>query len=277
MKLLVKVAKEFNLSLSPLVETLHNKGFEIDNKPTAKVTDEMYAVLLKEFKGFIQEKEQADQLHKAATAAPVKENPKVKVVGIIYLEKPEPKIQKKKKEEAAVEVPAEPAPVPDVPTPEEITRIETPQFQGLEILGKIDTSKLKEPTRKKEEQKIEPPIQVKYPMAYIAQERKKAERKQPKWEEFEDEFKSLVIEMASKGFTKSKQVSRYIVENRLGNKYQNISGVLEMTKNGETWNFHGGFPPKIYAELCNRLNLKNEESEAIPGKFVPYKDLNNKY
>ncbi len=194
MKLLVKVATEFNVGLSTLVETLHNKGFEIDNKPTAKVTDEMYAVLLKEFQGFIQEKEQADQLHKAATAAPVKEKPKVNinlfgetpepppppppavktetkaeeiiaakveedlkpkltVVGKIDLEKPEPKTKKKKKEEAAVEVPVEPAPIPEVPTPEEITRIEAPQLQGLKILGKIDTNKFKEPTRKKEEPK----------------------------------------------------------------------------------------------------------------------------
>lgn len=196
MKLLVKVATEFNVGLSTLVETLHNKGFEIDNKPTAKVTDEMYAVLLKEFQGFIQEKEQADQLQKAATAVPVKEKPKVSVnlfgeaaepaapappppapkpetkteelisakveeelkpkltvVGKIDLEKPEPKTKKKKKEEVVEQAPAEPAPIPEIPTPEEITRIEAPQLQGLKILGKIDTNKFKEPSRKKEEAK----------------------------------------------------------------------------------------------------------------------------
>ena len=99
----------------------------------------------------------------------------------------------------------------------------------------------------------------------------------PSNEKEEAEFISLVAEFEGKGYTKSAQVSKYIVENRLGNKYQNISGVLEMTKNGETWDFHGGFPPNVYAALCRCLNLGNNESGAKPGKFVPFKDLNNKY
>jgi len=42
-KRLVKVAKELNVGTSTIVEYLVNNGFEIDNKPTAKVSDEMYA------------------------------------------------------------------------------------------------------------------------------------------------------------------------------------------------------------------------------------------
>jgi translation initiation factor IF-2 len=52
-KLLIKVATEFNVGLTSIVEHLIAKGFEIDNKPTAKVTDEMYNALLKEFQGSI--------------------------------------------------------------------------------------------------------------------------------------------------------------------------------------------------------------------------------
>jgi translation initiation factor IF-2 len=41
-KNLVKVAKEFNVGSSTIVEHLLDKGFEIGNKPNAKVSDEMY-------------------------------------------------------------------------------------------------------------------------------------------------------------------------------------------------------------------------------------------
>ena len=61
-KRLVKVAKELNVGLSTIVDYLHTCGFEIDRKPTAKVTDEMYDVLVKEFNKSIAIKEQADRL-----------------------------------------------------------------------------------------------------------------------------------------------------------------------------------------------------------------------
>lgn len=204
MKLLVKVATELNVGLHTVVEHLQKKGFEIDQKPTAKVTDEMYAELLKEFQGSIKEKEAADLLQKTMPAAPVvtkdkpkinlfgdptpappppapkekvetkkelvpevkpeevisakvdEENkPKIKVVGKIDLEKPESKTKKKTKKQEVVEAPpvkVEPV-VPEIPAEEEITRIEAPQLKGLKILGKIDTNKFKEPSKKKEEAK----------------------------------------------------------------------------------------------------------------------------
>ena len=46
---LVKVAKELNVGLSTIVDFLLKKGFDIDMKPTMKVSDEMYRELLKEF------------------------------------------------------------------------------------------------------------------------------------------------------------------------------------------------------------------------------------
>ncbi len=61
-KRLVKIAKELNVGTATIVEHLNNSGFEIENKPTAKVTEEMYKELLKEFHRSIVIKEQADQL-----------------------------------------------------------------------------------------------------------------------------------------------------------------------------------------------------------------------
>jgi translation initiation factor IF-2 len=60
---LIKVAKEFNVGLHTIVETLHAKGFpNLDQKPTTDITDEMLVVLKKEFQKDLDIKQQADQL-----------------------------------------------------------------------------------------------------------------------------------------------------------------------------------------------------------------------
>ena len=89
----------------------------------------------------------------------------------------------------------------------------------------------------------------------------------------EKEFKQLVEEMKSKGFTHSKQVSNYIVKNRLGEKYKHISGIVRMEQAGTSWNFNGGFPPKIYARLCNELGLYSQGTNARAVGFTSFKDL----
>ncbi|WP_074181308.1 hypothetical protein [Serratia marcescens] len=89
----------------------------------------------------------------------------------------------------------------------------------------------------------------------------------------EQEFNELVTELSVQGFTHSSEVSEYIVKNKLGAKYKNISGVLQMKKRGDEWLFEGGFPPDIYARLCQKLKLKNKGSQARPGEFTPYKNV----
>ena len=84
--------------------------------------------------------------------------------------------------------------------------------------------------------------------------RKEAERKKKEAEEAqrrlmaefakereteEEEFRLLVEEIRSHRFTHSKQVSSYIMRNRLGDKYRNISGVVKMELEGNTWDFNG--------------------------------------
>ncbi len=61
-KRLIKIAKELNVGTSTIVDFLNNHGYEIENRPTAKVTEEMYDELIKEFQKSIAIKEQADQL-----------------------------------------------------------------------------------------------------------------------------------------------------------------------------------------------------------------------
>ena len=91
--------------------------------------------------------------------------------------------------------------------------------------------------------------------------------------EREDEFCRLVAEIKPFNFAQSSQVSAYIVRYRLGYKYKNISGILKMERDGEKWDFNGGFPPDIYARLCEALGLKHKGSRAQPKEFTPFKDI----
>ena len=59
---LIKVAKHFNIGTSTVVEFLNSKGFDIESKPTAKVTDEMYELLENAYSGSAEVKEEADKL-----------------------------------------------------------------------------------------------------------------------------------------------------------------------------------------------------------------------
>ncbi len=61
-KRLVKIAKELNVGTTTIVDYLNNHGFDIENKPTAKITNEMYDELLKEFQTSIAIKEEASKL-----------------------------------------------------------------------------------------------------------------------------------------------------------------------------------------------------------------------
>lgn len=94
--------------------------------------------------------------------------------------------------------------------------------------------------------------------------------------ELEDaEFKALVEEVSAKGFTESRQVSNYIIANKLGNKYRHISGILELERGEDAWRYHGGFPPHIYARLCDVLGLSQKPSDARVAGFKSFSDLNH--
>lgn len=90
----------------------------------------------------------------------------------------------------------------------------------------------------------------------------------------EAEFMALVEEVSAKGFTESRQVSSYIMTNRLGSKYRHISGLLELERGDEAWTYYGGFPPHIYARLCDALGLGQKPSDARVAGFKSFSDLN---
>lgn len=63
-KRLGKAAKEFNVGVSTIVEFLAKKGFQVDLSPNTKLTYDMYALLVKEYQGEKQVKNEADKLGK---------------------------------------------------------------------------------------------------------------------------------------------------------------------------------------------------------------------
>lgn len=90
------------------------------------------------------------------------------------------------------------------------------------------------------------------------------------------EFDALVAEIAAYGFTRSSDVSRYIVKNKLGYKYKKISGYITMELDGRQWEFKGGFPPDVYAQLCDALGLGNNGSASKVVYFESFENHKNR-
>lgn len=154
----------------------------------------------------------------------------------------------------------------DISLPESIIKATNDLLQQDEIYQlKIKRSTLEYETKRKREETQR---------AEIARLQEIARQKASQEKSEEDEFRQLVAEISALGFTHSKQVSAYIVRHNLGYKYKNISGILQMEMGGDVWNFNGGFPPRIYARLCDALGLGNQGSLARPIAFRSYKDLN---
>ena len=59
---LSKAAKEFNVGRETIVEFLNKKGFPVDPSPNTKLTSEMYALLVKEYQGEREVKNEAKKL-----------------------------------------------------------------------------------------------------------------------------------------------------------------------------------------------------------------------
>ncbi|MDH3651774.1 MAG: hypothetical protein OEQ53_18970, partial [Saprospiraceae bacterium] len=186
---LVKIAKELNVGTTTIVDHLISTGFEIENKPTAKISDEMYDELVREFQNSMVVKEQADQLiignrpvvkketvekavpmFKEKVEVEVEDAPTVEEVSLETIEdtvdnrdeakaeikvvgkidlEEAPKAKKQAEEDLAVEEPVE---EDQLVEQDEVVRAETPQLQGLKILGKIDTEKFDRAKKKKEEE-----------------------------------------------------------------------------------------------------------------------------
>lgn len=156
-----KAVKEFNISMSRLVEFLQSRSFEVESNPNAQLEEAAYAALEAEF---ARDSEQRKASHEVVISKVPEEKleiepkkPEVikakapsigeaRVLGKIELEKPK------------AEVPAvEPVIAPEEPKKEEIKKEEPKKEEPVElkVLDKIDLSKIEsnkpKPSPKKEE------------------------------------------------------------------------------------------------------------------------------
>jgi translation initiation factor IF-2 len=159
--ILFKAAKELNIGIATAVEFLSKKGFAVENKPTTKLSKDMYDTLLREFQGDKIVKEEANQIvigkirrdepevaEKAPEVPRKKQDFENEGILIKNLHSYTPPAEKVREEKAAEVKPTEPvkAPVKEEPADEG-------SLPGVKIVGKIDLDNLNSNTRpaKKEE------------------------------------------------------------------------------------------------------------------------------
>lgn len=156
-RLLIKIAKELNVGTATIVEYLNKNGFDISNRPTAKISDDMYAVLLKEFQKSIAIKEQADQLiignrpqgKKEATESPASQPASTSKP------QPKPETTAPTEEESQQKTEADkPKEEKEEPKKERKSIL---QRSRLKVVGKIDLDKGKEKPAAPEKKEAEKP------------------------------------------------------------------------------------------------------------------------
>lgn len=207
-----KVTRDLNVGITTVVEFLQKKGYTIEASPNAKITEEQYAVLVKEFstdknlkiesEKFSQERQNKDR-NKASisiegfepkkekeevvkTVIPEEARPKLKQVGKIDLDSLNKRTAPKVAEPAAKVV--EPAPTVVEPAPEAEPVVE-------KVVEKKETPQPEKETPKPvmvEEKKPEPAPQPQPAPAPVEEEKKepkieKKEEKTPQVKEMEKE------------------------------------------------------------------------------------------
>jgi translation initiation factor IF-2 len=152
---LSKVAKEFNLSLGKITEFLASKGRPVENNPNAKIGDEEYSLLSKEFSGDKSAKEEAQtvglNLNKLkreslvvedVKALKAKEQEELRDKEIAAAKVAE---EKRKVDEAKALAEKLAAPVKTEPIAEVTDTTTT--ISGPKVLGKVDLSTLNQKTK----------------------------------------------------------------------------------------------------------------------------------
>ena len=170
-----KAVKEFNISMTRLVEFLQSKGIEVESNPNAQLEESAYSALEAEF---AKDGEQRKASHEVVMIKVPEEKleiepstpevirakaslrPETKVLGKIDLEPQKDEVQEEvKPEPAAKEEPAPQVEVPVTPAPSE--------KQEFKVLDKIDLSQIeghrpkpsKKEQPKKEEEKPAPKVE----------------------------------------------------------------------------------------------------------------------
>ncbi len=156
---LSKVARELNVSVGTLSDFLNSNGFKVESNPNAKLTDDQYALVRKEYADEKKTKDEAILIQKEKETLFAEEEarksaikPVVKPVVEAPPAKPAPEVAPVKA--AAAPVAPAPAPTPVAPQPESVQR-EKVKLEGPKITGKIDLPEPPKKTTKASKEKTE--------------------------------------------------------------------------------------------------------------------------
>ena len=174
-KRLIKVANELNVATSTIVDHLSSKGFDVENKPTAKLTPDMENVVREAFAKALQDKKKADSLEfntRPTAVPPPPPPPPPPTPGRSLPPPPPPPVAATpvapappppsapdpvpaKPVEVAAKAPVETTPppaAPAAPVPPAADAPEARKGPGLKVIGTIDLDAAKragKPSRKK--------------------------------------------------------------------------------------------------------------------------------
>ena len=208
---LSKAAKEFNVGRETIVEFLTKKGFQIDPSPNTKLTSEMYALLVKEYQGEREVKNEAKKLgdlsykggsvsvdstvQSSAKDKDEDDNEEVFIRTSTIVKDTQPKEVKTEKPKEK-ETPKPVAPAEPIEEKNEQEEKESP----LKVVGKIDLDSLNAKTRPdkktKEEKQREAKEKAEREAAQKKAERLKAERQAEEAKKAEAERKALEAQKA---------------------------------------------------------------------------------
>jgi len=152
---LSKVARELNVSVGTLSDFLNSNGFKVESNPNAKLTDDQYALVRKEYADEKKTKDEAILIQKEKETLFAEEEarksvikPPAKPIVEVPPAKPAP-------ETVPVKATAVAAPVPAAPQPESVQR-EKVKLEGPKITGKIDLPEPPKKATKASKEKVEP-------------------------------------------------------------------------------------------------------------------------
>lgn len=151
---LSKLAREFNVGIHTIVESLHKKGFDLDSNPNTKVSAEAVQLLEKEYKVDISIKKESEKIslksHRPKKEVISIDNPEGETLAEEVQDEPAPEV---KSEKAVEEKPIEKATKePEIiaeEKQEEVIKATIPE-ETVKVLGKIDLDKVNPPKKKKE-------------------------------------------------------------------------------------------------------------------------------
>jgi translation initiation factor IF-2 len=135
---LSKVAREFNVGLSTIVEFLGKNGVEIDSNPNAKVSPEAYDLLVGEYSSDLSMKKESEELSLKHSRAKQQ---------TVSLDDVDEESSTKEKEEEII--------IKDVSAPVAEEVVEKTESKAPKVVGKIDLETISGKKKKQEEDAVE--------------------------------------------------------------------------------------------------------------------------